>query len=116
MAAKEKPDRFQRAERRNSGRHGSYAKKVSRDAAKREDDLLRTVLLELLICALVPPYGIYRICSSRQFELAFRVVGTVLAALVMFLWFSLIIPDGKPQTLPIPESTPRAVVEYSSQN
>lgn len=114
MAVKEKNDRFQRAEKRGSQRHGTYARSVSRNAADRDNEMLRSIILELLFCIVIPPYGIYRIWSEKQFSPVFRIVGTVIAAFVMFLWFLLILPDGAPEPQPITQSTPQAVNVYSS--
>ncbi|MBR4234982.1 MAG: hypothetical protein IKR85_02840 [Clostridia bacterium] len=109
----EKFDRFVRAEKRGSGKHTSYAQEVSRRAASRDNELLRAMIIELAICILVPPYGIFRICSDKRFGLMFRGVSCVIGGIILFLWFMLIIPNRKPAAQSVTYVNATAVQEYS---
>ena len=112
-AGRESYDRFTRSERRDGARHGSYAQSVSRDAAKKENALLRLVITDLILCLLLPPVGIYRVWKQPRYEPINRIIGTVIAAAVLYLWFIAIIPKEKPQTVDVPYVRASAVEKYS---
>ncbi len=113
MAAKrESFDRFARAERRAGGKHGSYAKSISRAAALKDNELLRNVVIDILFCMLLPPYGIYRLCTQDREEPAVRLVGIALSVIIMYLWFSALIPSEKPEPLAIDRIRAAAVQSF----
>ena len=117
MAAKrESYDRFTRAQRRAGGKHSSYAQNVSRNAAKKENAALRQNVIDLLFCMLLPPYGIYRVCTREKIEPAVRVAGCIAAAVVMYLWFLLMIPSEKPRVQEIATTRSRAIEVYSTSD
>ncbi len=114
-ARRDSHDRFQRAEKRAGGKRGSYAQSVSRAAAIRDNEVLRGVVLDVLLCMLLPPYGVYRVCTQERTEPAVRIIGVVLSAIIMYLWFTVLIPSEKPQPLAIDRvSVQAAQVNYTS--
>ncbi|MBQ3667758.1 MAG: hypothetical protein II920_00885 [Clostridia bacterium] len=94
-------DRFQRGQKRQSGTHGSYAKNVSKNAAKKGRAQLNKTVVDVLLCALVPPYGVYRVWTQEKNPPILKIVCTLLSLLIMFLWFLLIIPESKPDTVEV---------------
>ena len=117
MATKrESYDRFRRGERRTGGKHGSYTQNVSRNAAKKENDAMRSAVIDILWCMLVPPYGIYRACTRDRCEPAVRIAGGILAVIVMYLWFSAMIPSEKPKVQEIATTRSRAIEVYSTSD
>ena len=94
-------DRFRRAEKRPGGKHGSYARGISRSAAIKDNETLRSVIIDILLCMLVPPVGIYRVCTQERTEPAVRFAGVILATIIMYLWFSALIPSEQPKPLAI---------------
>ena len=117
MAAKrESYDRFRRGERRTGGKHGSYTQNVSRNAARKENDALRLAVIDMLWCMLLPPYGIYRVCTRAKCEPALRAAGGILAVIVMYLWFSVMVPSEKPKVQDVATTRARAVEVYSTSD
>ena len=112
MASKsQKYDRFQRGEKRQGGQHGTYTKNVSRNAAKKGKAVLNQTIIDILFCLLLPPYGLYRVWTQDKVQPVFKIVCTLAAALILFLWFLLIIPDEKPPVQNVVRTRPTAVQE-----
>ncbi len=92
---------FRRGERREGGKHGSYAKNVSKNAAQKSKAILNSSVKDVLFCLLVPPYGVYRVWTRKKALPVFRIACTALAMLIVFLWFLLIIPESKPDAVEV---------------
>ena len=102
MAAKnQRYDSFRRGERRQGGKHGTYTKNVSRNAAKKGKAALNRTVLDLIFCALLPPYGVYRVWTEDKNAPLMKIGCTALAMLILFLWFLLIIPENKPDPVEV---------------
>ena len=110
MAAKNQQyDRFERGEKRQGGKHGTYAKNVSRIAAQKGKALLNQTVRDVLLCLILPPYGIYRVWTQDRNLPVFKIGCTLLAMLIMFLWFLLIIPEDKPERVETPKIRATAI-------
>ncbi len=103
MAGKKQQfDSFTRGEKRQDARrHGTYTKNVSRNAAKKGKAMLNQSIVDILFCVLLPPYGIYRVWTQEKNLPLFKIACTLGAALILFLWFLLIIPEGRPQPVSV---------------
>lgn len=103
MAAKDQRyDSFQRGEKREGGKHGTYTKNVSRIAAQKGKAMLTKSVRDVLFCIFLPPYGIYRVWTQEKNQPVFKISCTLLAMLIMFLWFLLIIPENEPEKVEVP--------------
>ncbi len=111
MASKQGIDRFRRGEKRQGGQHGTYTKNVSRNAAIKGKAVLNQTIIDILFCLLVPPYGLYRVWTQDKVQPVFKIVCTLAAALIMFLWFLLIIPDQQPEPQQVVRTRPVAIQE-----
>ena len=110
MATKQQQyDRFQRGEKRQGGKHGTYTKNVSRLAALRGKAQLSQTVKDILFCLFLPPYGIYRVWTQEKNLPVFRIACTALAMVIMFLWFLLIIPADKPEPVEVPRTKATAI-------
>ena len=65
-------DSFQRGEKREGGKHGSYTKNVSRNAAKKGRAMLSRSVKDVLLCLLLPPYGVYCVWTQDKNEPVFK--------------------------------------------
>ena len=110
MASKDRQyDSFTRGEKREGGKRGTYTKNVSRNAAQKGRAMLSKSLMDVLLCLIVPPYGIYRVWVQEKNEPLFKVACTFLAMAIIFLWCLLIIPEGKPDKVEAPRVRATAI-------
>ena len=107
-------DTFEKGSRRKGGSRTSYSKPISDSAAKKRNDMLIGIIMDILLCVLVPPYGLYRMLTKEDMILPVKLAGIVLSGLMMFVWFTIILPDEQPDPISITAARPAAVEIYSS--
>jgi len=100
--------------RAKSRSHVSYSGKVTSDARKKRKQKLNERFVLLLLCALLPPVGIYKLWRDNKYGTVFSALGSVLACVVMYLLFTLILPSRTPTEYPISKVAPAAVTEYAT--
>lgn len=107
-------DTFEKGSRRKGGSRTSYAKPISDSAARKRNELIIGIALDILLCVLVPPYGLYRVLTKEDMILPVKLAGIALSGLMMFVWFTIILPDEQPDPISITAARPAAVEIYSS--
>ncbi len=106
-------DSFTRSGKRGNRRGASYSRPVSDNAINRDRQQVRSLIIDLIFCMLLPPYGIYRVWTRQDLFLGARVVYSLVAAVCMYLLFSLMLPTLKPVPQSVPLSASSAVEVYS---
>ena len=93
----------------------SYAQDVTRAAnAKRRQQILTNTLL-IALCIVLPPLGIYILWTRGFFDVLPRILATLLAFMVLFAIFWLILPSAKTQTYQPSMSKPVPITETVSE-
>ncbi|MCR4620950.1 MAG: hypothetical protein K5663_02595 [Clostridiales bacterium] len=106
-------DSFTRSRKRGNRRGVSYSRPVSDNAINRDRQQLKSFIIDLIFCMLLPPYGIYRVWTRQNLLLPARVVYSVVAAVCMYIMFSFMLPTLRPTPQSVPLSASSAVEVYS---
>ena len=116
MASKQKTyESFRRGSRRPGSVRTTYARTVSDNAARRRNDRLLEFIIDLTLCLLIPPYGLFRLLTKETEIPVTKLAGTVIAGLMLFIWFSILLPDEQPDAINITAVRPAAVEVYSAE-
>ncbi len=107
-------DSFEKGSHRTRSGGGSYTQRVSNAAAHKRNDEKMDLIADILFCLLLPPYGLYRIWTKEHKFIFVKPAGTIVAALMMILWFSVIIPDEQPEPIDVVSAKSAAVEVYSN--
>lgn len=102
---------FDRHSRKSGGRARPYTEGVSvpSHAHRQNQSLLRDILLLVIL----PPYGIYRIWKNDSITLFVRIACIAFSFALMTLYFYWIIPAESPDIYQPTIVRPSAVTEYS---
>lgn len=114
-SAKKTYESFKRGSRRPGNIRTTYARSVSDNAARKRNDRLLEIIIDLLICVIIPPYGLYRLLTKETEIPVIKLAGTVIAGLMLFVWFSVLLPDEQPDAINITTVRPVAVEVYSAE-
>ena len=106
-------DSFEKIRRREGTYHHSYARDISRAATAKKDARAGMLILDALICVLLPPLGIYRLFTSSEHTPLSRAILTLVAAAVMLIVFTSILPEETPTPVSVSVSAPKEVTVYS---
>jgi len=102
-------DGFSRSKRRDNGVRSSYAGMVSKNAARKSYSRLRSIIIYVLLCLLLPPFGIYFVCADDERGTAFKAVCCGIATCALIFVFSLMIPNKQPATVSVSKVAPKAI-------
>lgn len=92
----------------------SYTAAVTGNARKKSSERLNEKVVLLLLCALLPPVGVYMLWRDNKYGTVFSACGSALACVMLYLLFTAVLPARQPEEYPLSKVAPAAVTEYAT--